>query len=101
MVILAKNEIFTYDNNNRLIKWTNPKIGGFHQNKYDVQGRITENDQVGTIQFGDNCQIVSATGVKLNTNRKQNYPQCPNSGELFITRITILYIFQSKKEMFV
>ncbi|KAF5274468.1 hypothetical protein FQR65_LT17005 [Abscondita terminalis] len=42
---LAISEVFTYDDNNRLIQWTNPKTGGVSSNKYDLQGRITENDQ--------------------------------------------------------
>ncbi|REC67793.1 hypothetical protein, partial [Chryseobacterium rhizosphaerae] len=39
-------ESFDYDNNNRLINWTNPVTGQNSQNIYDVKGRIMENDQV-------------------------------------------------------
>ncbi|MDE5483453.1 MULTISPECIES: RHS repeat-associated core domain-containing protein [Elizabethkingia] len=69
----AMNEIFTYDDNNRLIKWTNPKTGGVSSNTYDVQGRITQNDQIGTIQFGNTAKVYQPTGAKLNTIGKQNY----------------------------
>ncbi|MDV3636978.1 hypothetical protein CMU84_17670 [Elizabethkingia anophelis] len=69
----ALNEVFIYDDNNRLIQWTNPKTGGLSSNKYDVQGRITENDQVGVIQFAETTKIYQPTGAKLNTVGKQNY----------------------------
>ncbi|HFK5521275.1 hypothetical protein CMU85_10135 [Elizabethkingia anophelis] len=92
----AMNEIFTYDDNNRLIKWTNPKIGGFSSNKYDVQGRITENDQVGTIQFGDTAKIYQPTGVKLSTIGKQNYLNAQIQRVIYNENNDPLYI-QSKK----
>lgn len=90
------NEIFTYDDNNRLIKWTNPKIGGFSSNKYDVQGRITENDQVGTIQFGDTAKIYQPTGAKLSTIGKQNYLNAQIQRVIYNENNDPLYI-QSKK----
>lgn len=40
-------ENFVYDDNNRLINWTNPVNGTLHQNIYDKKGRIIENDQLG------------------------------------------------------
>ncbi|WP_407484003.1 RHS repeat-associated core domain-containing protein [Elizabethkingia meningoseptica] len=92
----AMNEIFTYDNNNRLIQWTNPKTGGISSNKYDVQGRITENDQIGTIQFGDATKVYQPTGVKLTTTGKQNYLNAQIQRVIYNENNDPLYI-QSKK----
>lgn len=66
-------ESFTYDDNNRLISWTNPKTGQQSTNVYDAQGRIRENDQVGTIKFDDATKIYQPTGATLNANGQQNY----------------------------
>lgn len=66
-------ESFTYDENNRLINWTNPKTGQLSNNVYDDKGRITENDQVGTIKYNDNSTtIYRPTGATLNANGQQN-----------------------------
>ena len=92
----AKNEVFTYDDNNRLIQWTNPKTGNISFNKYDLQGRITENDQVGTIQFGDNTKIYQPTGAKLNTTGKQNYLNAQIQRVIYNENNDPLYI-QGKK----
>ncbi|MDV3661060.1 hypothetical protein CMU70_11380 [Elizabethkingia anophelis] len=92
----AKNEVFTYDDNNRLIQWTNPKTGSISFNKYDLQGRITENDQVGTIQFGDNTKIYQPTGAKLNTTGKQNYLNAQIQRVIYNENNDPLYI-QGKK----
>ena len=69
----SQREVFTYDDNNRLVRWTNPKTGNLSANKYDVKGRITENDQIGTIQFEDPTKVYQPTGAKLSTIGKQNY----------------------------
>ena len=69
----SQKEVFTYDDNNRLVRWTNPKTGGLSANKYDIQGRITENDQIGTIQFENSTKVYQPTGAKLSTIGKQNY----------------------------
>ncbi|MCT3721340.1 RHS repeat-associated core domain-containing protein [Elizabethkingia anophelis] len=92
----ATKEVFTYDDNNRLIQWTNPKTGGVSSNKYDLQGRITENDQIGTIQFGSSVKLYQATGVKLNTEGKQNYLNAQTQRIIYNENNDPLYI-QGKK----
>lgn len=92
----TKNEVFTYDDNNRLIQWTNPKTGNISFNKYDLQGRITENDQVGTIQFGDTTKLYQPTGAKLNTTGKQNYLNAQIQRVIYNENNDPLYI-QGKK----
>ncbi|MCT2409967.1 FG-GAP-like repeat-containing protein [Chryseobacterium antibioticum] len=66
-------EKFFYDDNNRLIKWTNPVNGEYLQNTYDVKGRIMENDQVGTIKFDNSAKIYQPTAMTLNAAGTQNY----------------------------
>lgn len=69
-------ESFDYDNNNRLVNWTNPITGvkpTINRNVYDVKGRVTENDQVGTIKFQNTNKIYQPSGMSLNTNGIQNY----------------------------
>ncbi|AZA80695.1 hypothetical protein C1637_12285 [Chryseobacterium lactis] len=70
-------ESFDYDNNNRLINWTNPATGVKAQNgilnSYDDKGRILENDQVGKIKFGNSAKIYQPTGMTLNAAGIQNY----------------------------
>lgn len=66
-------ESFTYDDNNRLTSWTNPKTGQQSTNVYDAQGRIKENDQIGTIKFDDATKVYRPTGATLNANGQQNY----------------------------
>jgi RHS repeat-associated protein len=61
------NERFNYDNNNRLVEWTNPTTGNMHKNTYDHQGRITENNQIGKINFGVSGSVYRPTSVDLNT----------------------------------
>ncbi|WP_337084789.1 RHS repeat-associated core domain-containing protein [Elizabethkingia anophelis] len=92
----AMKEEFTYDDNNRLIKWINPKTGGVSSNKYDQQGRIIDNDQVGTIQFGDTTKVYQPTGAKLNTTGKQNYLNAKIQRIIYNENNDPLYI-QSKK----
>lgn len=66
-------ESFTYDDNNRLTNWTNPKTGQQSTNVYDAQGRIRENDQIGIIKFDDTTKIYRPTGATLNAVGEQNY----------------------------
>ncbi|WP_249413528.1 RHS repeat-associated core domain-containing protein [Chryseobacterium indologenes] len=70
------NESFDYDNNNRLVNWTNPVTGikpTTNRNVYDIKGRITQNDQVGTIKFENPAKIYQPTGMTLNAAGEQNY----------------------------
>lgn len=55
-------EYFTYDDNNRLINWTNPRTGQLSNNTYDAKGRITQNDQLGSIQYNNAQSILSPFG---------------------------------------
>ncbi|AZA81755.1 hypothetical protein C1637_04045 [Chryseobacterium lactis] len=66
-------EVFEYDNNNRLVKWTNPVTGQYNSNIYDVKGRILENDQVGKIKFENSAKVYQPTGMTLNAAGTQNY----------------------------
>jgi len=69
-------ESFDYDDNNRLVNWTNPVTGikpTNNRNVYDVKGRITQNDQVGTIKFENSAKIYQPTGMTLNAAGEQNY----------------------------
>ncbi|CAA7386973.1 RHS repeat-associated core domain-containing protein [Chryseobacterium fistulae] len=69
-------ESFDYDDNNRLINWTNPVTGikpATSRNVYDSKGRITQNDQVGTIKFENSAKIYQPTGMTLNAAGTQNY----------------------------
>ncbi|WP_449389512.1 colicin E3/pyocin S6 family cytotoxin [Chryseobacterium lineare] len=66
-------EQFNYDDNNRLINWTNPVTGQMLHNVYDVKGRITENDQVGTVKYENSSKIYQPTGMTLNAAGEQNY----------------------------
>lgn len=67
------SESFDYDDNNRLVKWTNPVTGHDNTNVYDVKGRILENNQVGTIKFDNAAKIYQPTGMTLNAEGSQNY----------------------------
>ncbi|MCG2794174.1 MAG: type IV secretion protein Rhs [Weeksellaceae bacterium] len=66
------DEYFTY-NNNRLTDWTNPKTGQLSSNTYDDKGRITVNDQLGSITFGLTGNIYRASKMNLNTIGLSNY----------------------------
>ncbi len=66
-------ENFAYDNNNRLISWTNPRTGQNSSNSYDLKGRIIENDQLGTIKYENSGKIYQPTSIDLNTAGSQNY----------------------------
>ena len=92
----ALDEIFTYDDNNRLVEWTNPKTGGVSSNKYDIKGRIVENDQLGVIQFGNTNKVYQPTGAKLSTIGKQNYLNAQIQRVIYNENNDPLYI-QSKK----
>lgn len=69
-------ETFDYDDNNRLINWTNPITGikpPMNRNVYDIKGRILENDQVGTMKYENSAKIYQPTGMTLNAVGTQNY----------------------------
>ena len=73
---LSITETFDYDDNNRLINWTNPVTGikpSNNRNIYDIKGRIIENDQVGTIKYENSAKIYQPTGMTLNAAGTQNY----------------------------
>ncbi|WP_171006240.1 RHS repeat-associated core domain-containing protein [Chryseobacterium sp. 2VB] len=70
------SENFDYDDNNRLINWSNPVTGiksPANRNIYDIKGRIMENDQVGTMKFENSTKIYQTTGMTLNAAGTQNY----------------------------
>jgi len=69
-------ESFDYDDNNRLVNWTNPVTGvkpSLNRNVYDIKGRIIENDQVGTMKYENSAKIYQPTGMTLNATGTQNY----------------------------
>jgi RHS repeat-associated protein len=66
-------ESFEYDDNNRLLNWTNPVTGQLSKNGYDEKGRIRQNDQIGEIKFDNSAKIYQPTGMRLNNNGVQNY----------------------------
>lgn len=66
-------ESFTYDENNRLVNWTNPITGQLSVNAYDEKGRIKQNDQIGEIKFDNSTKIYQPTSMSLNSNGVQNY----------------------------
>jgi RHS repeat-associated protein len=69
-------ESFDYDDNNRLVNWTNPVTGikpTANRNVYDIKGRIMENDQVGTMKYENSSKIYQPTGMTLNPAGEQNY----------------------------
>ncbi|GIQ58086.1 hypothetical protein Flavo103_12220 [Flavobacterium collinsii] len=66
------NEVFVYDDNNRLKSWTNPKTGLLSTNTYDDRGRILENDETGTNTFGTD-KIYQVNSQQLNAAGVQNY----------------------------
>ncbi|WP_238349659.1 RHS repeat-associated core domain-containing protein [Chryseobacterium cucumeris] len=73
-----ETEYFDYDDNNRLVNWTDP-VSGLkpltNRNIYDAKGRILENDQVGTIKYENADKIYQATGMTLNNEGLMNYDQ--------------------------
>lgn len=69
-------ESFDYDDNNRLVNWTDPVTGikpTTNRNIYDIKGRITENDQVGSINFENSAKIYQPTSMTLNSAGTENY----------------------------
>ncbi|MCS3868451.1 RHS repeat-associated protein [Chryseobacterium ginsenosidimutans] len=68
-------ELFDYDDNNRLISWTDPVTGAkpLNRNVYDVKGRIMENDEVGIMKYENSAKIYQPTGMTLNAAGTQNY----------------------------
>ncbi|WP_332453607.1 RHS repeat-associated core domain-containing protein [Chryseobacterium aquaticum] len=67
------NENFIYDDNNRLVEWTNPKTGQMSYNKYDETGRITFNDQLGDVGFSIGGSPYRVMSIKLNAQGVENY----------------------------
>lgn len=67
------DEFFSYDNNNRLLGWTNPKTGLLSSNIYDEKGRITLNDQIGNVSYETIGNVYRATKINLNANGTANY----------------------------
>ncbi|WP_250254947.1 RHS repeat-associated core domain-containing protein [Chryseobacterium sp. Marseille-Q3244] len=73
---LYLEESFDYDDNNRLVNWTDPVTGikpSANRNKYDIRGRITENDAVGKMKFENSAKIYQPSGMTLNSAGTQNY----------------------------
>ena len=70
-------ENFQYDDNNRLYNWTDPVTNVFAQNQqrniFDNKGRITENDQVGTISFTNAQKQYQPIVLTLNAEGRENY----------------------------
>ncbi|UMQ43054.1 type IV secretion protein Rhs [Chryseobacterium sp. Y16C] len=69
-------EFFDYDDNNRLVNWTDPVTGikpMANRNVFDVKGRIQQNDQIGTVKFENPSKIYQPSGMTLNSNGVQNY----------------------------
>ncbi|WP_111959597.1 RHS repeat-associated core domain-containing protein [Chryseobacterium lathyri] len=75
-VLFDISENFRYDDNNRLVNWTDP-VSGFmpsvDRNIYDVKGRIMENDHIGVIKFENAGKIYQPSGMILNNNGVENY----------------------------
>lgn len=70
------DESFDYDDNNRLVNWSDPVLGdkpAANRNIYDVKGRIMENDQVGVMKYENSAKIYRPTGMTLNAAGKENY----------------------------
>ena len=64
-------EVFEYDENNRLVKWTNPVSTENHYNLYDKEGRIIENNELGRIKFENSGKVYQPTGVTLNSKGEE------------------------------
>ena len=64
-------EVFEYDDNNRLVKWTNPVTTENHYNLYDKEGRIIENNELGRIKFENSGKVYQPTGVTLNSRGEE------------------------------
>jgi RHS repeat-associated protein len=68
-------ENFVYDDNNRLLNWTNPKTGQLSNNVYDDKGRITQNDQLGKVNYNrPNGNVYQASSIEPNANLAKNWP---------------------------
>ncbi|KFF09724.1 hypothetical protein IW15_22510, partial [Chryseobacterium soli] len=67
------DENFIYDDNNRLVEWTNPKTGLISSNKYDNTGRIIANDQLGDVGFSIGGSPYRVMSIKLNPQGVENY----------------------------
>ncbi len=71
--VLSWNESFTYDNQDRLLSWTDPT--GTTSNTYETDGRIKTNDLVGAYNYDagnryrKKSATLNATGLAFYTNR--------------------------------
>lgn len=71
-------EYFDYDNNNRLVNWTDPVTAtkpANNRNVYDLKGRIMENNDVGTMSYDNPAKIYQPTAMTLNNDGMKNYDQ--------------------------
>jgi YD repeat-containing protein len=66
-------ENFTYDDNNRLINWTNPEQGNYLIISMMLKAELLQNDQVGSIQYNNAQSIYRPSGMTLNANGIANY----------------------------
>lgn len=78
-VVLGTNEVFTYDNLDRLTQWTNPLSGTFDTNTYDTKGRITNNNKLGTVNYNTDVTtgIYRKTSINLTTEGNNYYTNLP------------------------
>jgi RHS repeat-associated protein len=67
------DEQFVYDDNNRLINWTNPVTGEMEFNTYDKEGRITENNRLGKVKFEDANSPYRASSIELTKAGEKHY----------------------------
>ena len=94
-----ETEYFDYDDNNRLINWTDPISGDkplTNRNIYDAKGRILENDEVGVIKYENTDKIYQATGMTLNNDGMMNYNMDLVQTVLYNEKIMIPYTLQEK-----
>lgn len=67
-------EEFIYDENNRLVEWSDPRdvtIKKF-KNIYDKEGRIIEHDQLGKIKYQNAQSVYRPSEVELNDAGREN-----------------------------
>jgi RHS repeat-associated protein len=57
-----------------LLNWTNPKTGLLSNNVYDEKGRITQNDQLGKVNFNTPGKLYQASSIEPNANLVKNWP---------------------------
>jgi YD repeat-containing protein len=68
-------EEFSYDDMDRLYKWTDPATGNDDLNTYDDRGRIISNNKLGTLTYNPNLNtgIYQKTNIRLNPSGSQYY----------------------------